>query len=67
MCAHASIHVMEADGGCANDAWPQPIIPAAGQLVLEGAALGAPCAQVHLARWLLHRLGEDYNIVVTFE
>ncbi|KAF5834582.1 glutamine synthetase 2 [Dunaliella salina] len=23
--------------------------------------------EVHLARWLLHRLGEDYGIVVTFE
>jgi len=26
-----------------------------------------PEMQVHLARWLLHRLGEDYGIVVTFE
>mmetsp|Transcript_23977 Transcript_23977/g.65804 ORF Transcript_23977/g.65804 Transcript_23977/m.65804 type:complete len:386 (-) Transcript_23977:403-1560(-) len=23
--------------------------------------------EVHLARWLLHRLGEDYGIIVTFE
>ena len=27
----------------------------------------APLLQVHLGRWLLHRLGEDLGIVVTFE